>query len=189
MEKDEVQVVFTTEDTNEAGLTQENSIYISYSQVEIIWLIGHSHSWTLTYIRRTILTIVIIDYFSIVSVKVGLDLGLIIDSNLSYTSCNSGQDFVEFVHLSIQEILAITHLLTKNEETMRSEFRKMWTSKFFSGFALPHLFGLCYDTHDNIKELMGCVSKTFELARPSSVKDCLYEILKEVSKDFCYNLA
>lgn len=99
-------------------------------------------------------------------------LGLVISSD---TFTKNDSSYLEFIHLSVQEILAMAHLLTMDEDQIKDALEKMWKSPLFSGSALQHLFGLCYDSHDNIEELMGRVGK--KAVKSTTLKKHLYAII------------
>lgn len=79
----------------------------------------------------------------------------------------------------MQEILAMAHLLHQDQQTIEKAFRRMWKSEVFT-VALPHLFGLCYDDHWYIKELIENTSDGTN-STVCDVKQVLFNVLTNVS--------
>lgn len=106
----------------------------------------------------------------LVSVEAGINLGLVIKYKTEH-SVNT-----EFIHLLVQEVLAMVHLLGEKDITAKSTFEKMWNSKAFST-ALSHLFGLRYDSYHLVRDL---VEKVGDAEQPLDISGLLYGVLREV---------
>lgn len=80
------------------------------------------------------------------SVSVAQELGLLVCSEIQLPGKEDKYIITEFVHLSMQELLAMVYLINdSNEHSSAVEiFNKMWNTKKFY-MAQLYLFGLCFD--------------------------------------------
>lgn len=84
-------------------------------------------------------------YILVFIVNFAQELGLIVCTDFHEPGQKSkGSLITEFMHLSIQELLAMGYLLSQGKAKATQIFNNMWTTKRFH-MAQLYLFGFCYD--------------------------------------------